>query len=76
MDTMIHYFTGTIGSQIPPYDGCMQVELVSYIINGVFQLADFGTKERLLFHFLTQEEPASPQHEWVQYQSLTKQDTK
>lgn len=33
--------TGTIGSQVPPYDGCMQVELVSYIINGVFQLADF-----------------------------------
>lgn len=33
--------TGTIGSQVPPYDGCMQVELVSYIINGVFQLTDF-----------------------------------
>jgi neutral ceramidase len=33
--------TGTIGSQIPPYNGCMQVELVSYVINGVFQLTDF-----------------------------------
>ena len=33
--------TGTIGSQVPPYDGCMQVELVSYIINGVFQLTEF-----------------------------------
>jgi len=33
--------TGTIGSQVPPYDGCMKVSLVSYIINGVFQLTDF-----------------------------------
>jgi neutral ceramidase len=30
--------TGTIGTTIFPYDGCMQVELVSWLIAGVFDL--------------------------------------
>ncbi|MEC7985066.1 MAG: neutral/alkaline non-lysosomal ceramidase N-terminal domain-containing protein [Myxococcota bacterium] len=33
--------TGTIGATVPPYDGCMQIELISYVINGVFQLDGF-----------------------------------
>lgn len=33
--------TGTIGAQAYPYNGCMQVELVSYILNGIFSLDEF-----------------------------------
>ena len=32
---------GTIGSSVYPYDGCMNVELISFILNGVFELTDF-----------------------------------
>ncbi|MDG1480843.1 MAG: neutral/alkaline non-lysosomal ceramidase N-terminal domain-containing protein [Myxococcota bacterium] len=33
--------SGTIGSQVPPYDGCMNVELISFVINGIFGLDEF-----------------------------------
>ncbi|MEC7988048.1 MAG: neutral/alkaline non-lysosomal ceramidase N-terminal domain-containing protein [Myxococcota bacterium] len=33
--------TGTIGSNVFPYDGCTQVDLISYVLNGLFQLTDF-----------------------------------
>jgi neutral ceramidase len=33
--------TGTIGADVYPYDGCMQVELISWVISGIFQLGDF-----------------------------------
>jgi len=33
--------TGTIGTSAYPYDGCMQVELISWVIAGVFELSDF-----------------------------------
>ncbi len=33
--------TGTIGTSVYPYDGCMQVELISWVIAGIFQLGDF-----------------------------------
>jgi neutral ceramidase len=32
---------GTIGSEVYPYDGCMNVELISFVINGIFSLEDF-----------------------------------
>ena len=28
--------TGTIGAEVYPYDGCTQVDLVSYILNAIF----------------------------------------
>ena len=33
--------TVTIGATVYPYDGCMQVDLISYVINGVFELSEF-----------------------------------
>jgi neutral ceramidase len=30
--------TGTIGSTVPPYDGCMDVELISWVLTGIFEL--------------------------------------
>jgi neutral ceramidase len=33
--------TGTIGTNAYPYDGCMQVELISWVIAGIFGLDDF-----------------------------------
>jgi neutral ceramidase len=30
--------TGTIGSSVPPYDGCMDVELISWVLTGIFEL--------------------------------------
>lgn len=33
--------TGTIGTSAYPYDGCMQVELISWVIAGIFELGDF-----------------------------------
>ena len=32
---------GTIGSAIYPYNGCMNVELISFVLNGIFSLEDF-----------------------------------
>ena len=32
---------GTIGSDVYPYDGCMNVELISFVINGIFELGEF-----------------------------------
>ena len=32
---------GTIGSTVYPYDGCMNVELISFILNGIFSLDGF-----------------------------------
>ena len=33
--------TGTIGAEVYPYDGCTQVDLVSYILNAIFSLNEF-----------------------------------
>jgi len=33
--------TGTIGVDVYPYDGCMQVELISWVISGIFDLEGF-----------------------------------
>jgi neutral ceramidase len=33
--------TGTIGSSVYPYDGCMKIELILDVVNGVFKLNEF-----------------------------------
>ncbi|MBM75693.1 MAG: hypothetical protein CMK59_09855 [Proteobacteria bacterium] len=33
--------TGTIGAEVYPYDGCTQVDLISFVLNGLFGLDSF-----------------------------------